>query len=92
MKNCHPVILKTVCDKNDIECPYLCEYIQDRNVLLEKWSNDLDVSKDECKQYFLAMLNGNKTIYDTDHWMDMIAEFHVTVHGPRLTIKLFLGY
>ena len=58
-----------------IECPYLIKYIENRNELLEKWSKDLDVSKDECKQFFLAMLNGNKTKYDTDNWIDMMNEF-----------------
>ena len=74
-KNCHPVILKTLCENNDIECPYLNDYIENRDELLAKWSNDLDVPESECKQYFLAMLNGNKTPYDTEHWMDMIMEF-----------------
>jgi hypothetical protein len=74
-KNCHPVILKTLCNKNNIECPYLINYIENRDELLDKWSKDLDISKDETKQNFLAMLNGNKTIYDTDNWVDMMTEF-----------------
>jgi len=74
-KNCHPVILSTLCKNNNIECPYLNNYIENREILLTKWSNDLDISKDDCKINFLAMLNGNKTLYDTDNWMDMMSEF-----------------
>jgi hypothetical protein len=74
-KNCHPVILKTLCIKHKIECPYLTDYIENRDTLLTKWSNDLDIPKEDCKHNFLAMLNGNKTKYDTDNWTDMILEF-----------------
>lgn len=74
-KNCHPVILSTLCKNNNIECPYLNNYIENRETLLAKWSNDLDINKDNCKINFLAMLNGNKTVYDTDNWMDMMIEF-----------------
>ena len=74
-KNCHPVILRTLCITNNIECPYLNNYIENREVLLNKWASDLNLTKDECKINFLAMLNGNKMIYDTDNWMDMMAEF-----------------
>lgn len=81
-KNAHPVILETLCKKHNIECPFLTNYITNRDDLLTKWSNDLDISKEDCKQNFLAMLNGNKTPYDTDNWTDMIMEFekiHLTI-------------
>lgn len=74
-KNCHPVILKTLCKNHNIQCPFLTDYIENRDTLLTKWSDDLNISKEDCKQNFLAMLNGNKTPYDTYNWMDMIMEF-----------------
>jgi len=87
-KNCHPVILKTLCKTNYIECPHLINYIENREVLLTKWSKDLDVSKDDCKQYFLAMLNGNKTVYDTDNWVDMMNEFE-NIHKSISSLDVY---
>jgi hypothetical protein len=87
-KNCHPVILSTLCKNNNIECPYLNDYIENRETLLTKWSNDLDISKDDCKINFLSMLNGNKTIYDTDHWMDMMAEFE-NIHKSISALPIY---
>ena len=81
-RNAHPVILETLCKNHNIECPFLTNYIKNRDTLLTKWSNDLDISKEDCKQNFLAMLNGNKTPYNTDNWTDMIMEFekiHLTI-------------
>jgi len=91
-KNCHPVILSTLCKNNNIECPYLNNYIENRETLLAKWSNDLDINKEDCKQNFLAMLNGNKTIYDTDNWMDMMMEFeniHKSISALPIYIKIY---
>lgn len=76
-KNAHPVILKTLCDKNNIDCPYLTNYINNRDELLAKWSSDLGMKPNEAKQAFLEMLNGNKTKHDTDNWVDMINEFSI---------------
>jgi hypothetical protein len=87
-KNAHPVILKTLCKNNNIECPHLINYIENRDTLLTKWSNDLDISKDDCKINFLAMLNGNKTIYDTDNWMDMMAEFE-NIHKSISALPIY---
>jgi hypothetical protein len=91
-KNAHPVILSTLCKNNNIECPYLNNYIENRETLLTKWSNDLDISKDDCKTNFLAMLNGNKTIYDTDNWMDMMMEFeniHKSISALPIYTKIY---
>jgi hypothetical protein len=87
-KNCHPVILSTLCKNNNIKCPYLNNYIENRETLLTKWSNDLDINKEDCKQNFLAMLNGNKTIYDTDNWMDMISEFE-NIHKSISALPIY---
>jgi hypothetical protein len=87
-KNCHPVILSTLCKNNNIECPYLNNYIENREILLAKWSNDLDISKDECKINFLAMLNGNKTIYDIDNWVDMMMEFE-NIHKSISALPIY---
>ena len=76
-KNAHPVILKTLCDKKNIDCSYLTKYINNRDELLAKWSIDLAMKPEEAKQAFLKMLNGNKTKHDTDNWVDMINEFSI---------------
>ena len=85
-KNAHPVILKTLCDKKNIDCPYLTNYINNRDELLAKWSLDLGMKPDEAKQAFLKMLNGDKTKHDTDNWTDMINEF-ITIHKTIASLE-----
>jgi hypothetical protein len=36
MKNAHPTLLLYLCKKNDVDCPFLEAYVNDRAKLLEK--------------------------------------------------------
>lgn len=55
MNNCHPVILKYLCDKHSIECSQLTLYIERRDEILSKFSN-----RDEGKKAFLKATNNDK--------------------------------
>lgn len=56
--NCHPIILSQFCSKNNIDCPHLKEYANNRDFHLERIANDLRCSKKEVKEIFLSVLNG----------------------------------
>ncbi len=53
MKNAHPVILKYICDKNKILCPYLTYYIRNREAVLQDFG-------DGGKTAFLKAVNDDK--------------------------------
>ena len=54
MINCHPVILKYICDKHNIMCPNLEYYIKNRNTILNTVGADY-------KQKFLCSVNSDKS-------------------------------
>jgi hypothetical protein len=62
MKNAHPVILAYLCKKNNISSPYLNEYINRRDAILDEFS-----SRDKAKKLFLAAINKEKTTRDVSN-------------------------
>ena len=54
MINSHPVILLNLCQKNDITCNILKNYVENRNIILESFGNN----KKSVKELFLSILNG----------------------------------
>lgn len=55
MCNAHPVILKYVCDKHDIDCPSLEYYINNRDKCLSEFG-----SRSIAKQAYLSATNNDK--------------------------------
>ena len=63
MVNSHPVILYNLCQKNDISCNILKNYIENRDIILESFGNNKKV----VKELFLTILNGGfKQKYSND--------------------------
>lgn len=61
IKNCHPSLLKFVCDQNDIHCPILSKYVLDR----DQFFIDNQVSKSVGKIVFLSVMNGGSSDYNS---------------------------
>ena len=53
MVNSHPVILLNLCQKNDISCNILKNYVDNRNIILESFGDN----KKSVKEMFLSILN-----------------------------------
>ena len=63
MINSHPVILFNLCQKNDISCNILKNYIENRNIILESFGDNKKI----VKELFLTILNGGfKEKYSDD--------------------------
>ena len=60
MKNCHPTIYLKYCKINNIECPLLEYYVNNREEILNSIIKELEFSKQEAKDLMLAFLNGGK--------------------------------
>lgn len=58
-ENAHPVILKNICVKADIECPNLKEYVASREKCLEKIMEADNISRAEAKRKILISTNKN---------------------------------
>ena len=60
--NAHPNILKYVCDKHNITCPNLSYYISERDKILSDMIEEMGISKDQAKEYFLRATNDCKRL------------------------------
>ena len=59
MVNAHPVILAQYCKKNDIDCPILDEYINNREEIIEKIRIEHpSLDRKNIKDLFLLLMNG----------------------------------
>ena len=56
--NCHPVLLSQICNKHDIECPYLLDYIANRSQHIERVVDYMHSDGESVKKAFLTVLNG----------------------------------
>jgi len=55
--NFHPNILNMVCRDEGIDCPCLQSYILNRDTILEQFSRECNISRDQAKVYFLKATN-----------------------------------
>ena len=63
MVNSHPVILLNLCQKNGIACNILKNYVENRDLILDSFSDRKSV-----KEMFLTILNGGfKDAYSNDN-------------------------
>ena len=64
MINCHPVILFNICQKNEISCNILKNYVENRDLILDSFGNN----RKSVKEMFLTILNGGfKEKYSDDN-------------------------
>jgi hypothetical protein len=64
MVNAHPVILRFLCEKHDIPCDRLSEYIEDReSILADVLDLNPELDRDFVKDVFLSLINGGYTDY-----------------------------
>ena len=52
--NCHPMILLDLCQKNNVVCNILKNYVENRDIILDSFGDD----KKSVKKMFLTILNG----------------------------------
>jgi hypothetical protein len=68
--NAHPTILLNVCKEHDLACPYLSDYVNNRNKILEDIMEAEDITKGEAKEKILIMMNShNKKIPTKYKWL-----------------------
>ena len=84
--NCHPVLLSQICNKHDIECPKLLDYIENRETHLNRIVNDMRSDIESVKKGFLTVLNGGSRPGYTDKFF---TEFKNEVRDIHLKLKDF---
>ena len=63
MVNSHPVILLNLCQKNEVTCNILKNYVENRDLILDSFGDN----RKSVKEMFLTVLNGGfKNIYSKD--------------------------
>jgi len=53
--NCHPVILKQICEKNNVECKYLTKYVLNRKKYLQQVIDTYGTTRDVAKNLFIRL-------------------------------------
>lgn len=53
--NCHPELLKQICDNNKIKTRYLKQYVENREVILEQTQTHYNCTRDEAKTLFIIL-------------------------------------
>lgn len=60
MVNAHPVILSQLCKANNIECPYLTEYVANREKIFEQIrTENQNITNDMIKEEIIKKMYGN---------------------------------
>lgn len=73
IKNSHPVMLKFLCDQENLDCPFLSQYVSNREELL----GQIGVNREIAKDTYLSLTNGGKKaieIQNTEHIKGYMAE------------------
>lgn len=56
IENCHPTILYQICQLSNIPCPYLDEYVHNRNTHLVDIMKHYECTRDEAKKLFIIIM------------------------------------
>ena len=56
IENCHPAILLQICQKNNIECDNLQDYVENRSKYLQEVQETYGVNRDSAKKLFIQLL------------------------------------
>jgi hypothetical protein len=55
VENCHPQLLKQICEANNLNCQYLKQYVDNRAEILAETQAFYNVSRDEAKTLFIRL-------------------------------------
>ena len=84
MVNSHPVILLNLCQKNEITCNILKNYVENRDLILDSFGNN----RKSVKEMFLTILNGGfKEKYSNDN---RINNYLKSLEKEIVTIQKYL--
>lgn len=83
MKNAHPSILSQYCKKNEIDCPLLDEYVNNRDGVINSLTQTYpDVSFNDMKKLLLTIINGGGK-YEVENMNDWILKFYYEMKNVR---------
>ena len=84
MVNLHPVILLSLCQKNEVSCNILKNYVENRDLILDSFGDN----RKSVKELFLTILTGGfKDIYSDDN---RINNYLKLLENEIIKIKKFL--
>ena len=64
MVNSHPVILLNLCERNELSCNVLKNYVENKDLILDSFGDD----RKSVKEMFLTILNGGfKDVYSDNN-------------------------
>jgi len=73
--NCHPTLFQLLCKKNNIDCPYIDEYVSNRDIIIDKLENEYNTIK--AKTTILSIMYGCQR---KQEWCDWLQGLYTEVH------------
>lgn len=78
--NAHPVILSQYCQKNNIDCILLDEYVNNRDLIINNIINEYPLlNRNDVKKIFLKLMNGGE-IYITNTFINRFKKEIKLIH------------
>ena len=77
LDNCHPNLLMKVCESQNIECPNLKQYCNERRQLLQRIMSDDNISYDKAKEKVLVATNSNKHVKSNNEFFNSSGVFKI---------------
>ena len=77
IKNAHPFLLLDYCNKNNIHCPSLHDYVNNRQSYFDDLKKTMNMSKSEAKMHIITMMNAdmNEVLKHSDKMNNLRREF-----------------
>ena len=87
--NCHPMILYTECQRRNIPCPRLTEYIFNRNFILQETMLAFNITREEAKLIPLTLMNGGLCKYIQAPFTPFLEGFQIEMNYVRDRVCAF---
>lgn len=88
IQNCHFVLISQYCKKNNLNCPCIDDYIENRNIRLQQIIDIYLTSRKVAKELFITMLYGGCIInYSCENGFDIQINFPEWVNNLNSELK-----
>ena len=87
--NCHPQLVRHWCDDNEVPCPVLSAYIENRDPFLkELMAYNTHYDRDDAKTVPLVLLNNGPVYCDCPQWVNDFKEEMAGIHDAFVSKRV----
>tara|TARA_R110001592_G_scaffold1794_1_gene10649 strand:+ start:3867 stop:6203 length:2337 start_codon:yes stop_codon:yes gene_type:complete len=86
--NCHPIIFQQLCKKENLSCPKLKNYNQNREILFQTLMKKYSITRNCLKKQVMKLMYGNEECFKNIELCDEIKDLHKEMEKCK---KIILG-